>query len=619
MKLKNNVVIIKVVRVWVVMMQDIFDIIKGINIKEEITLHEILARFSVNSFKELIEEIIKGFDDHIKKDNINQEFFNELYYFILLVLIKKTDDKDDVISLNVLYKALRDIFKRELKDYNKKIKEKDQRYFVLYSLNNKYKGMEIYIDEKLMKQSGDNRFEILWFMIKDLNNPDYLFRIWELHPEYVNLRDAKNKHLFCYICEYFLANMDDLGEEEIKFFKRVIVMMLESDRLLLTNNELLSLLKSCEDYKKSSSTDNLMHIAFISNEIDRHYEVINKDSRLNCVDYCFRDCPLVFVKRSNKTRIDLRSDFVFSIDSMRGKNMQNRLFDDAFSYRDNHNGTYTLFMHIPDVDYYIKKDSPTDLYMRSIGESVYAKGYQKPMLDFEAAKMCSLKQGEDKPAITFAITVDKNGSLIDVDFYKSIIRVNYNLSITMADVFMIHPSDERFKVLKSMRELLIAICKKRKATIGKRSASTFIMDEMNIVADLATASYFESEGIIFPYKNFAGVRSPKSASDVLKCDEFAKLHELSPDDLTLLYSIFDINNRVYYDTVNHGNTEFNGRAIGNVGNPLRQYISLETNRLIKDVVISGEKNIDFWLERIERDCIEYTETSAKIRQLYGRK
>ena len=216
MKLKNNVVIIKVVRVWGVMMQDIFDIIKGINIKEEITLHEILARFSVNSFKELVEEIIKGFDDYIKKDNINQEFFNELYYFILLVLIKKTDDKDDVISLNVLYKALRDIFKRELKDYNKKIKEKDQRYFVLYSLNNKYKGMEIYIDEKLMKQSGDNRFEILWFMIKDLNNPDYLFRIWELHPEYVNLRDAKNKHLFCYICEYFLANMDDLREEITK-------------------------------------------------------------------------------------------------------------------------------------------------------------------------------------------------------------------------------------------------------------------------------------------------------------------------------------------------------------------------------------------------------------------
>ena len=50
---------------------------------------------------------------------------------------------------------------------------------------------------------------------------------------------------------------------------------------------------------------------------------------------------------------------------------------------------------------------------------------------------------------------------------------------------------------------------------------------------------------------------------------------------------------------------------------MREYISLETDRLIKDLIIDKLGNEDFWKERIERDCIEYTETSAKIKELYS--
>lgn len=599
-------------------MNDTLKIIRELNGKEHVTLHEILSRFHVNTFDELLETFKDSFSEKVKSE-FDKDFFNDFYYFILVNLIKNITSREEALSLNMFYKSLKDILHEELKPYNKGLMEKDGRYNQLSSVQSYYKNLEIYIKDIIDDKKGSNRFKIIWFIIEELNNPDYLFRIFELHPDYVNLRDENKIHLFCRVCKHYMSNLNNLSAREINFYKRIIVMMLESDKLTLSNDELFSLLKNIENNKRSADAEGLINLSFISNEIDRHYEVINKDSRLNCVDYCFRECPISFMRRSNKTRVDLRRDFIFSIDSIRGKNFQNRLFDDAFSYRDNGNGTYTLFMHIPDVDFFIKKDSATDLYMRSIGESVYAKGYRRPMLSYDAAKVCSLNQGEEKPAITFAIKVDKDGHILDVDFYKSVIRVNYNLSSDSADIFASQLPDERFRVLKSMRDLLTIMCKERKATIGKRSTSNIIMDEMNIITDLATASYFEKNGIIFPYKNFAGLRSVRSAEDVSKCEEFARLQDLSDSELSLLYSIFDINNRIYYDTVNHGNTEFNGRAVGNVGNPLRQYISLETDRLIKDVVISGEKNIDFWLERIERDCIEYTETSAKIKQLYNRK
>lgn len=600
-------------------MNETLDIIAEFNGKESVTLNEILTKFHVNDFSELFECLTDVFKEKVKDDDSDKSFFTNFYYFVLTHLISNISSRDDAVALNQFYKSLKGIFSDELKPYNKGEIDKDGRYNVLNSIYNQYKGLDIYLKDLIDNNNRNNRFKIIWFIISELHNPDYLFRIFELHPEYVNLKDENKTSLFIYICKYYMVNLKNLASEEITFYKRVIVMLLESDKLSLTNDELFSLLKMIENNKRSASADELIHLSFISNEIDRHYEVINKDARLNCVDYCFRECPLSFIRRSNKTRVDLRSDFTFSIDSIRGKNFESRLFDDAFSYRDNGDGSYTLFMHIPDVDFFIKKDSETDLYMRSIGESVYAKGYKRPMLSYQAAKVCSLNQGEDKPAITFAIKVSNDGKVLDVNFYKSIIKVNYNLSTTSADIFANHLPDERFKVLNSMKRLLVMMCKNRKCTVGGRSTSHLIVDEMNIITDLATASYFEQNGIIFPYKNFRGLRSKRSVEDVSKCEEFARLHDLGESDLELLYSIFDINNRVYYDTINHGNTEFNGQAVGNVGNPLRQYISLETDRLIKDVVISGEKNIDFWLERIERDCIEYTETSAKIKQLYGKK
>jgi hypothetical protein len=43
---------------------------------------------------------------------------------------------------------------------------------------------------------------------------------------------------------------------------------------------------------------------------------------------------------------------------------------------------------------------------------------------------------------------------------------------------------------------------------------------------------------------------------------------------------------------------------------------LETDRLIKDLVISELDNLDYWIERIENDCVEMSEASSKVKELY---
>ena len=45
-------------------------------------------------------------------------------------------------------------------------------------------------------------------------------------------------------------------------------------------------------------------------------------------------------------------------------------------------------------------------------------------------------------------------------------------------------------------------------------------------------------------------------------------------------------------------------------------MSLETDRLIKDLVIDELNNVDYWQERIENDCIEQSEGVQKVKELY---
>ena len=183
---------------------------------------------------------------------------------------------------------------------------------------------------------------------------------------------------------------------------------------------------------------------------------------------------------------------------------------------------------------------------------------------------------------------------------------------------MSNNSDKRLFVLNQLYDITSLMRKNRKEKIGKRSKPFVIMDEINIFMDLITADYFSENGIVFPYKNYLGKRSSRNVDDVSECEKFATLNSLSDEGKNILYNVFDINNRVYYDTVNHGNKSFNGVSAGNIGNPLREYISLETDRLIKDLVIENLGNYAYWEERILRDCIEYTETSAKIKGLYNK-
>lgn len=592
-----------------------YDRLMAIMKKKKVTLREILASFYMDSLEEFADFMSDFIDDN-KEFLITTEFFSCYHLFLFSIIDELNQEEDFYIIRNLINKSLSEI-KEIIKPYTRGEKVKDAKYNLACLNYNRLKNNREHINFLINDFHEKEDYKIVWFVMTRLKNADYLFRLLELHPEYANLKNKDNTHIFIEFIRFIVANLKDLSVDDIKSYKRLVVLLLESDKLRISTDNLVSLLEYLENSSISATIEEKATINFIINELDRHYALINVDARRNCIDYCNKKSPIEIIKRNKDERVDLTNLFTFSIDTMKDNNPNNILIDDAISIVEKPNGEYDLYVHIPDVDYFVKKDSETDFYMRNIGESVYAKGFKTPMLDYRIAKECSLSHGDVRPALTFIISLDNSGKVLDINFKKTNVNVNWNLSKGYAEIFYKEASDEKLlKILHQAKHISTLLRKERGARIGNMRMSSLIIDEINILVDIVVADYFKTQGLVFPYKNYLGKRIVRTAKDVTASEIFNRTNNISEEGRNILYSIFDIYNRIYYDTVSVGNKSFGGKDVGNVGNPLREYISLETNRLIKDLVISEEHNLAYWEERIERDCIEYTETSAKIKSLY---
>lgn len=108
-------------------------------------------------------------------------------------------------------------------------------------------------------------------------------------------------------------------------------------------------------------------------------------------------------------------------------------FDDALSIekRDSH---VELGIHITDVGYYVSKDDPIDRYSRNRGSSIYLpEGKISMMPSLLSEQLCSLRAGEDRPAISTLVHITPQAKILDYEIVPSLIRVDRQLTFQDAD------------------------------------------------------------------------------------------------------------------------------------------------------------------------------------------
>ncbi len=120
-------------------------------------------------------------------------------------------------------------------------------------------------------------------------------------------------------------------------------------------------------------------------------------------------------------------------------------FDDALSITkegDNH----IVGIHIADVGHYITRNDPIDQDAFARGSSIYTPDQKISMLPSQLALgICSLKAGEDRPAISTMVTLSPRGKILKYDIFPSVIRVDQQL--TYQDVDQMTGEDGALKQL----------------------------------------------------------------------------------------------------------------------------------------------------------------------------
>ena len=190
--------------------------------------------------------------------------------------------------------------------------------------------------------------------------------------------------------------------------------------------------------------------------------------------------PNVVLESDLNGRRDLRDEIIFTIDGDDTKDI-----DDAISIKRLSNGHYILGVHIADVSYYVKENSPLDKDAMERGTSVYLVDRVIPMLPHELSNgICSLNPNVDRLAISCVMQFDNHGKMIDYEIFESVI--NSKIQMTYKNVNSILENnvvpdgyDKYVDYLNLMAELAQILRKAKE----NRGYIDFEVDEAKILVD----------------------------------------------------------------------------------------------------------------------------------------
>ncbi|GEM75112.1 exoribonuclease II [Vibrio sagamiensis] len=134
-------------------------------------------------------------------------------------------------------------------------------------------------------------------------------------------------------------------------------------------------------------------------------------------------------------RLDMTHVPFVTIDGESTKDM-----DDALYAKQNESGDFELTIAIADPTAYITPDDSMDKVARERGYTIYLPGRNIPMLPRDLAdNLCSLLEGETRPAICCSVTVSKEGVIADdIRFFAANIRSHARLAYNKVSDWLEH-------------------------------------------------------------------------------------------------------------------------------------------------------------------------------------
>lgn len=239
-------------------------------------------------------------------------------------------------------------------------------------------------------------------------------------------------------------------------------------------------------------------------------------------------------------RKDLTSKQIVTIDDVTTKDI-----DDAISI-DAYDSYYILGVHIADVSYYVKENSPLDKEAFIRGTSSYLADAVIPQLPHKLSNgICSLNPNVDRCAITCEMKIDLNGKVLESDIYPSIINSKKKMTYASVNHYLIEAIvDEGYEEFTNMMDNMQRLAHIIREERVRRGASDFGTDEPKIVCDekgraidIKRREQLEGEKLIEDFMVIANETVARTLSE-LGVPSVYRVHDIPKEEKVAAYITF---------------------------------------------------------------------------------
>jgi ribonuclease R len=357
-----------------------------------------------------------------------------------------------------------------------------------------------------------------------------------------------------------------------------------------------------------------------------------------------------YVDKSLYAREDLTHLFFCTIDPETAKD-----HDDAIYY-DKENRT--LYIAIADVSEYVYLNGAIDKEAQKRGFSIYFPHKSIPMLPRALSEnICSLKENEDRLALTFKITFDKNNNVIKEELIESIINSKRKYSYETIDKFL-EGESPKDKIDEEILKWLLPLFEITKQLKHERlqKGLEFFSDEIKMQLDengklkkVQIESETPSHGLIEDCMLLAN----KAAAKMIDFGIFRVHNEPQRKDVqTLLNNLLpfgiDVNHKdnviqtlkevqkkskdlgiekyvdkmiiktqqqAKYEAHNSGHFALGFEKYTHFTSPIRRYSDLTLHRLLKSIIHNNQKFREFILRNIESLVVKISELEREAMKI----
>ncbi|MCW4149171.1 exoribonuclease II [Halomonas sp. 18H] len=189
-------------------------------------------------------------------------------------------------------------------------------------------------------------------------------------------------------------------------------------------------------------------------------------------------------------REDLTAVPFFTIDDAKTRDM-----DDALHIEPRDAGGWRLTVAIADPTAYVQEGDGVDLEARTRAFTVYLPGQNVTMLpEYLADDLCSLWEGQDRPALACALEVEENGALGDYRFFAATVRSHARLAYDNVSDWLEGQGEwapeagisEQLKALQQLTEARSAWREEHALVFKDRPDYVFDLDDAGNVLNIRT-------------------------------------------------------------------------------------------------------------------------------------